>query len=230
MGAASEKYDCSEDARMEPQDCMFGNPSTDIKCYKMKEKKLCIKESYKVKDQDDHTVFKCKGIFFTLRDRMVLYGHDDDEGDELAVIQKKLCSCLYNREIFKFVPSWEGQHHAEDEYEGKRLYRWGIVERRCINCCTGASYDYYKYTKDGEKQGIYTAKEQCCSCLFNMKVVAYGTEQVVGQVGDCKFWEFLKESFAITCAKGTDNAALVALGIIVDDIREDVQRDAAASH
>ena len=50
MGAASEKYDCSGDARMDASDCMFGNPSTDLKCYKMKEKKLVIKESYKVKD------------------------------------------------------------------------------------------------------------------------------------------------------------------------------------
>ena len=86
MGTASEKYDCSADARMDPADCMFGNPSDELKCYKMKEKKLVIKESYKIKDQNDRTAFKCKGIFFTLRDRMVLFGHDDDEGDELAVI------------------------------------------------------------------------------------------------------------------------------------------------
>ena len=160
---------------------------------------------------------------------MVLFGHDDDEGDEIAVIQKKICSCRYNREIYKFVPNWEGQV-STDEYEKKPLYRWGIVEKRCITCCTGGAYDYYKYTSDGEKVGIWSAREQCCSCLFNMKVTTYGTEQIVGQVGDCKFWEILKETFAITCAKGTDNAALVCLGIIVDDIKEDVARDAANSN
>ena len=91
--------------------------------------------------------------------------------------------------------------------------------------CTGAAYDYYRYTEDGGKVGLMTAKEQCGSCLFNMKVEAFGTDEIIGQVGDTKFWEIMKDTFAISCAKGTSNADIVLLGIVVDDIKEDVAKD-----
>ena len=109
MGTASEKYELVEDAKMKPEECIFGAPSTEAKCYKMKEKKFTLRESYKVKDQNDKTAFKCKGIFWTMRDRMVLFGDDDDEGDEIAVIQKKICNLRkHNRQVFRFVPAWSG--------------------------------------------------------------------------------------------------------------------------
>lgn len=161
-----------------------------------------------------------------MRDRMIMYGDDDDEGDEIAVIQKKLLSCRKNRMIYTFNPSFEGQSKSEMDHDGKPLYEFGIVERRCIACCDGRSYDYYRYIdNEGNKEGLLTAKEQCGSCMFNMKVSKFGTDEIVGQVGDSKFFEFTKSSFAITVAKGADAAGIVALGVAVDDIREDVARE-----
>jgi histidinol phosphatase-like enzyme len=66
MGATSEKYDCSGDAAMKPEDCMFGKPSDELFCYKLKQKNFSLTESYKIKDQNDKTAFKVKGIFFSL--------------------------------------------------------------------------------------------------------------------------------------------------------------------
>jgi hypothetical protein len=176
MGATSEKYDCSGDADMKPEDCILGKPGTEITCYKLKQKNFSLTESYKVKDQNDKTAYKVKGIFFTLKDRMIVYGDDDDEGDEIAVIQKKWCQLRkHNRQIFRFIPAWEGQE-STDDYEGKLMYRWGIVEKRCIVCCDGPIYDYYKYTPDGGKVGVMTLREQCMSCMFNMRVCLFGTD------------------------------------------------------
>ena len=63
------------------------------------------------------------------------------------------------------------------------------------------------------------------SCMFNMKIMTFGTDQIIGQIGDSKFFEFFKDSYAVTCAKGTDNTAIVLLGIIVDDIKTDVAKE-----
>merc|ERR1711971_761760 len=109
-----------------------------------------------------------------------------------------------------------------EDYDERPLYRFGIVERRCCKCPT-AMYDYYRYTAE-DRVGIWTAKEECCTCKLNVKIMAYGTEDVVGQAGDTKMFEIMQQSFAITCAPGTDHAAMVAFGIIIDDIREDAEK------
>jgi hypothetical protein len=128
--------------------------------------------------------------------------------------------------FYSFSPSFEGQNKSEMDHDGKPLYEFGIVEKRCLVYCTGPAYDFYRYVdNEGTKIGLYTCKEQCMSCLFNMKVLKFGTDEIIGQIGDSKFFEIMKSSFAITVAKGADAAGIVALGTAIDDIREDVARD-----
>jgi uncharacterized protein YxjI len=220
MGAGTV-YDCSADAGMKKEDCIHGEPLPEMKTYKMKEKTFTLVEDYKIKDMDGETQFKCKGEFWSMRDRLVMKDKTTDE--KFAVIQKKLCSCRKNREIYVPQPCHEGQK-SEEEHDGKPLYLWGKVEKRICICPT-MIFDYIKYDKNGEEVPIWTGTMECCTCLPNMKITTHGSDQVVGQVGGTTMWEFTKESFAITAAKGTDAAMIVMFGIIADEIREDVARE-----
>ena len=148
-------------------------------------------DDYKILDERGNVAFKVSGFSFDFRNTMLF---KDAEGNNLALLAKKLLVFRATYKLYTFNPNYPGQPSTDKEkIEGieMQLYRYSFIQQQ-LGTLLG-TWRYKLYRTNEEKVEVWEARANF-SLKFNLVIKRLDTMQVIAEVGQTSFFQFEQAS------------------------------------
>jgi uncharacterized protein YxjI len=208
-----------EDGGMKAEDAIIGRVTTKETEFRIKEKFWSwTGRDFCVKDNSGDPWVKVVGAAWSIRDKMVLVDAKTDE--PVLILQRKIFSFGNQFQIFTFKPNKPGQESTET-HDGTPVYRFSKIQANW-----GTSYTYTRYDGNDDGPPFWTA-EIPFGWKFQMNLVpAKNDDVLVAEIDQEGYMQYESENtYTIVCAKGIDPLEVIAICVILDEIRDDQKKD-----